>query len=152
MCIHQDRTAHLYIGLAMVIIALIGLNQDWLGELGRLLFLGILSLGAAWALLLGGLAPLIIMLLVMPFFFVGHVLFLPVKKRGDKIYHQDNPVVASKNAHASVVARPVPSMLASFSLMIRANCSSTIDSPTISDQIRLPGFAMNLMCAFSMLR
>ena len=94
MCIHQDRTAHLYIGLAMVIIALIGLNQDWHGELGRLLFLGILSLGAAWALLLGGLAPLIIMLLVMPFFFVGYVLFLPVKKRGDKIYHQDNPVVA----------------------------------------------------------
>ena len=78
----------------MIIIAAIGLSQDWLGQLGAFLFLGIFSLGIVWAAILGGLGALIIMLLATPFFFLGYVLFLPVKKRGEKIYHQGSPVVA----------------------------------------------------------
>ena len=78
----------------MIIVAAIGLSQGWLGQLGAFLFLGILYLGIVWAAILGGLGALIIMLLATPFFFLGYVLFLPVKKRGDKIYHREYPVVA----------------------------------------------------------
>ncbi len=78
----------------MIIIAAVGLSQGWLGQLGALLFLGILYLGIVWAAIFGGLGLLIIYLLAMPFFFLGYVLFLPVKKRGDKVYHQGSPVVA----------------------------------------------------------
>ena len=94
MSIHQDRPIHLLIGLVMIIIAAIGLSLGWLGQLGALLFLGIFFLGTMWAAVLGGLGQLVIFLLAMPFFYLGYVLFLPVKKRGDRIYHQGSPVVA----------------------------------------------------------
>ena len=78
----------------MIIIGAIGLSQGWLGLLGKLLFVGILSLGLTWIILLGGLPLMIIYFLAVPFFFLGYVLFLPVKKRGNKIYHHGTPVVA----------------------------------------------------------
>ena len=64
----------------MIIIGAIGLSQGWLGLLGKLLFVGILSLGLTWIILLGGLPLMIIYFLAVPFFFLGYVLFLPVKE------------------------------------------------------------------------
>ncbi len=78
----------------MLIIGTIGLGQGWLGQFGKLLFLGIVFLGAVWTAIPGGLAPLTFPFFAMPFFILAYVLFLPLKKRGDKIYRHRFPVVA----------------------------------------------------------
>lgn len=93
MSIHQDKGPHLLLGLAMLIIGAIGLGQEWLGQLGGFLFLGILSLGFIWTIL-GGVPFFLLFFLMVPFSFLGYVLFLPVKKRGDKVYYRGTPVVA----------------------------------------------------------
>ncbi len=81
-------------GLTMVIIGTIGFGQGWLGQFGTLLFLVIVVLGIVWAGIPGGLAPVTFPFLAMPFFFLAYVLFLPVKKQGDKTYRHGFPVVA----------------------------------------------------------
>ncbi len=84
---------HAFIGFAMAIIGMIGLGEGWLGRFGKFLFPVIVVLGAVWAVLPGGLGPLTFYL-VKPFAFPNYVLFLPIKKRGDKIYDDRNPVIA----------------------------------------------------------
>lgn len=84
---------HAFIGFAMAIIGMIGLGEGWLGLFGKFLFPVIVLLGAVWAVLPGGLGPLTFYL-VKPFAFLNYVLFLPIKKRGDKIYDDRNPVIA----------------------------------------------------------
>jgi len=84
---------HALIGFAMAIIGMIGLGEGWLGLFGKFLFPVIVLLGAVWAVLPGGLGPLTFYL-VKPFAFLNYVLFLPLKKRGDKIYDDRNPVIA----------------------------------------------------------
>ena len=78
----------------MVIIGTIGVGQDWLGQFGTLLFVGIIVLGTFWCWIPGGLGLLIFPFVAMPFFILAYVLFLPVKKRGDMSYHHGLPVVA----------------------------------------------------------
>ena len=94
MCIHQFSPTQAFIGLAMFIIGTIGLGQGWLGQFGKLLFLGIVSLGTLLTVINGNSGYLIFHFLAMPFSFLAYVLFLPVKKRGDKISRYGNPVVA----------------------------------------------------------
>ncbi len=94
MFTHQFSPTHTLIGLTMVTIGTIGLGQGWLGQFGRLLFLGIVALGILWVVILSGLGLLTFRSLAMPFSFLAYVLFLPVKKRGDKIYYKGSPVVA----------------------------------------------------------
>jgi len=84
---------HALIGFATAIIGWIGLGEGWLGLFGKFLFPVIVLLGAVWAVLPGGLGPLTFYL-VKPFAFLNYVLFLPIKKRGDKIYDDRNPVIA----------------------------------------------------------
>ena len=82
------------IGLALVIVGMIGLLSDWLGLAGKILFGGILALGCLYTVLLGYLAQLMVMILVLPFFLIGYVLFLPIKKKKGKVLREGNPVVA----------------------------------------------------------
>jgi len=78
----------------MVTIGTIGLGQGWLGQFGTLLFLGIIALGTLWAMIPGGLNLVAFYVLTMPSSFLAYVLFLPVKKRGDKSYYKGSPVLA----------------------------------------------------------
>lgn len=94
MFVHQFSPTHSLIGLTMVTIGTIGLGQGWLGQFGTLLFLGIIALGTLWAMIPGGLGLAIFPFVAMPFFILAYVFFLPVKKRGDKVYRQGFPVVA----------------------------------------------------------
>ena len=85
---------HALIGFAMAIIGMIGLGEGWLGLFGKFLFPVIVLLGCVWTALPGGMAPLIFPFMAMPFFVLAYVLFLPIKKQGDKTYRHGLPVVA----------------------------------------------------------
>ncbi len=78
----------------MVTIGTIGLGQGWLGQFGTLLFLGVIALGTLWALIPGGMNLVAFYVLAMPSSFLAYVLFLPVKKHGDKSYYKGSPVLA----------------------------------------------------------
>ena len=94
MFVHKFSPTHSVIGLTLISIGTIGVGQAWLGQFGTLLFVGIIVLGTLWCSIPGGLGLLIFPFVAMPFFILAYVLFLPVKKRGDKSYRHGFPVVA----------------------------------------------------------